>query len=130
MKRTTHLFLVAAGLCLALAFSISSALAKGGQGGGAHSYTGSLVATPNVLHAGDRFNVTGCGYDPSLGSVVVGFVAGGSGAALDANGCFTITGLTALAGDTLAPGTYSVTAYQYVHGKLTETGETSVTVVA
>lgn len=134
MKPTTHFFLVAAGLCVVLAFSISSALAKGSpnaQGGGAgHAYAGTLIAAPTVIHVGDRFDVSGCGYNTSLGSVVVGFVGGGSGAALDGNGCFTISGLTALSGDTLAPGTYPVTAYQYVHGKLTETGETTVTVVA
>ena len=135
MSRTTQIFVTAAALAAVLAFSIPAALGKGGgngqgSGGGHSSYTGTLVASPSVLHAGDRFDVTGCGYDTSLGSVVVGFVGGGSGTVLDADGCFTITSVTALSGDTLAPGTYPVTAYQYVHGKLTETGETTVTVVS
>jgi hypothetical protein len=78
--------------------------------------------------AGDTFDVSGCGYDTSLGKVVIGFTGGGSGAVLGSDGCFTVSSITALAGDTLAPGTYPVTAYQYVRGKLTATGETTVTV--
>jgi hypothetical protein len=105
--------------------------AGGGSGpGGGGSYTGSLTATPNVLQAGDYFDVSGCGYDTSLGNVVVGFTGGGWGSPLDSTGCFTIRSIPALSGDTLAPGTYPVTAYQYVHGRWTETGETTVTVVA
>jgi hypothetical protein len=102
---------------------------EGGNGGGG-SYSGTLTATPNVLHAGDYFDVSGCGYDTSLGNVIVGFTGGSWGSPLDGSGCFTITDIPALSGDTLPPGTYPVTAYQYVHNKLTETGETTVTVVA
>ncbi len=104
--------------------------ASGGGSGGGGSYTGTLTATPNVLQAGDTFTVSGCGYDTSLGNVVVGFTGGGWGSPLDSSGCFTVTGIPALSGDTLAPGTYPVTAYQYVHNKWTETGGTTVTVVA
>ena len=92
-------------------------------------YSGSLKATPNTLHAGDVFDVTGCSYDTSLGNVVIGFTGGSWGSPLDENGCFTIAGIPALSGDTLPPGTYEVTAYQYVHKKWTETGDTTVTVV-
>ena len=102
---------------------------SGNSGGGGGRYSGTLTATPNVLHAGDYFDVSGCGYDTSLGNVVVGFTGGGWGSSLDSNGCFTIPGIPALSGDTLPPGTYDVTASQYVDGKLTETGETSVTIV-
>lgn len=101
----------------------------GSGGGGGSSYTGSLTATPNVLHAGDYFDVSGCGYDTSLGNVIIGFTGGSWGSPLDASGCFTISGIPALSGDTLPPGTYEVNAYQYVHNKWTETGETTVTVV-
>jgi hypothetical protein len=101
----------------------------GGGGGGPAWYTGTLTATPNVLHAGDYFDVSGCGYNTEYGNVIVGFTGGGWGSPLDSNGCFTITDIPALSGDTLPPGTYDVTAYQYVHGKLTETGDTTVTVV-
>jgi len=103
--------------------------AGGGSNGGGGSYSGTLTATPNVLHAGDYFDVSGCGYDTSLGNVIVGFTGGSWGSPLDANGCFTIPGIPALSGDTLPPGTYEVTAYQYVHNKWTETGDTTVTVV-
>jgi hypothetical protein len=96
---------------------------------GGHRYPGSLTATPNTLHAGDTFTVTGCGYDVSLGNVIVGFTGGSWGSALDSKGCFSIAGIPALSGDTLAAGTYDVSAYQYIHRKLTETGDTSVTVV-
>ena len=72
-----------------------------------------------MLHAGDYFTVSGCGYDTSLGNVVVGFTGGSWGSALDSNGCFTITGIPAPLGDTLPAGTYSVTASQYVRNKWT-----------
>lgn len=92
-------------------------------------YNGTLTATPNTLHAGDSFDVTGCGYDTSLGNVVVGFTGGSWGSPLDANGCFTIAGIPALSGDTLPAGTYEVRATQLVRNKWVETGETTVTVV-
>jgi hypothetical protein len=95
----------------------------------AHRYPGSLTATPDVLHAGDTFTVSGCGYDRSLGNVIVGFTGGSWGSPLDANGCFSIPGIPALSGDTLAPGTYDVNAYQLVRKRWVETGETTVTVV-
>lgn len=106
----------------------------GGNGGGGGNsaqarYAGTLTATPNVLHAGDFFTVSGCGYDTSLGNVIVGFTGGSWGSPLDENGCFTIPDIPALSGDTLPPGTYGVGAYQYVRDRLTETGETTVTVI-
>jgi hypothetical protein len=106
----------------------NSGSSGGGSGSGGGSYTGTLTATPNVLRAGDYFDVHGCGYDPNLGNVIVGFTGGSWGSSLD-GGCFTIAGIPALSGDTLPAGTYPVTAYQYVHNKWTETGETTVTVV-
>jgi hypothetical protein len=93
-------------------------------------YGGTLTATPNVVHVGEHFDVTGCGYDTSLGNVIVGFTGGGWGAALDSEGCFEVTGIPALSGDTLPTGTYEVGAYQFVRDKLRETGETWVTVIA
>src|SRR5215204_7235075 len=92
-------------------------------------YAGVLTATPNTLHAGDYFDVTGCGYDPALGNVIVSFTGGGWGSPLDENGCFTITDIPALSGDTLPPGTYEVRALQQVRNKWVETGDTTVTVV-
>ena len=92
-------------------------------------YSGSLTATPNVLHAGDHFDVTGCGYDTAHGNVIVGFTGGSWGSALDERGCFTIKGIPALSGDTLPAGTYEVSAYQLTGKRWTETGETTVTVV-
>jgi hypothetical protein len=94
------------------------------------TYKGTLTATPNVLKAGDYFTVKGCGYDTSLGNVIVGFTGGSWGSPLNSDGCFTIPDIPALSGDTLPPGTYEVTARQYVHKKWTVTGETYVTVVA
>jgi hypothetical protein len=93
------------------------------------TYKGTLTATPNVLKAGDYFSVKGCGYNASYGSVVVGFTGGSWGSALDSDGCFTIADIPALSGDTLPPGTYEVTASQFIHNKWTETGDTTVTVV-
>lgn len=101
-----------------------------GPGDGGGRYSGTLTATPNVLHSGDSFDVAGCGYDTSLGNVVVGFAGGSWGSPLDGNGCFTIGGIPALSGDSLSIGTYEVTASQFAHGKWVETGETTVTVVA
>jgi hypothetical protein len=99
-----------------------------GSGGGSRSYSGWLTATPSTLHAGDSFTVSGCGYDDEYGNVVVGFTGGSWGSSLT-GGCFSIAGIPALSGDTLPAGTYPVTAYQYVHGKWTATGSTTVTVV-
>lgn len=102
----------------------------GSAGGASSSYARTLTATPNTLHAGDYFDVSGCDYDTSLGNVIVGFTGGSWGSPLDSSGCFTITGIPALSGDTLSPGTYEVAAYQYVHNKWTETGDTTITVVS
>ena len=95
-----------------------------------NSYTGSLTATPNVLHAGDEFTVTGCGYDTSKGNVIVGFAGGSWGSALDSSGCFTIPHIPALSGDTLRDGTYEVSASQFNGRRWTETGGTFLTVVS
>jgi hypothetical protein len=115
------------GVGLALLFAVLFAAAA--SAGKPAKYPGSLVASPNVLHSGDYFDVSGCGYDTSLGNVIVGFTGGSWGSTLDANGCFSIAGIPALSGDTLPAGTYEVSAYQYLRGKLKETGETTVTVV-
>jgi hypothetical protein len=138
-----HLTLLVAVVALALAapaFSGKGGNPNGGHGnagggngntsGGASRYSGTLAASPDVLRAGDRFDVSGCGYDTTLGGVVVGFTGGSWGSTLDGSGCFTITSIPALSGDTLPPGTYPVTANQYVNGKLTKTGETTVTVIS
>ncbi|HEU5211362.1 MAG TPA: hypothetical protein VFU10_01190 [Gaiellaceae bacterium] len=121
---------VALVLVLALAIFAGAGYASSGKHHSSSTYSGTLTATPNVLHAGDYFTVSGCGYDTSLGNVVVGFTGGSWGSALDANGCFTVSGIPALSGDTLPAGTYPVTASQYVRGKWAETGETTVTVVS
>ena len=92
-------------------------------------YGSTLTATPSTLHAGDYFDVTGCGYDTSFGNVILGFTGGSWGSPLDSSGCFTITDIPALSGDTLPAGTYEVTAFQQVRGKWRETGATYVTVV-
>jgi hypothetical protein len=97
---------------------------------GKHSrYSTTLTASPNELHAGETFTVSGCGYNPASG-VIVGFTGGSWGAMPDANdGCFSIPDIPALSGDTLPPGVYPVSAYQLVHGRWKEVGETTVTVV-
>jgi hypothetical protein len=111
-------------LVTALASPVGHAIAAGKR------YPGTLTATPNVLHAGDSFTVSGCGYDTSLGNVIIGFTGGSCGSPLDADGCFSIPGIPALSGDTLPDGTYDVSAYQYVHKRWVESGETTVTVVS
>jgi hypothetical protein len=92
-------------------------------------YGGTLTATPSTLKAGDAFTVSGCDYDTTLGNVIIGFTGGSWGSPLDANGCFSIAGIPALSGDTLAPGVYEVYSFQFVHKKWTVTGETTVTVL-
>lgn len=121
MIRRIALLLAVAGGCLLVAVP---ALA-----GKRDRYPGTLVATPDVLHAGDYFDVTGCGYDTSLGNVKIGFTGGSWGSPLDDDGCFTIPDIPALSGDTLPPGVYEVSAYQKVRKRWRETGETTVTVV-
>jgi hypothetical protein len=126
--RVMKKLLIAAAILTVVALVAGPATA-GGRGQ-IKRYTGTLTATPHVLRAGDHFDVSGCGYETALGNVVVGFTGGGWGGQLDGNGCFTVTGIPALSGDTLSPGTYPVTAYQYVRNQLRETGETTITVVA
>jgi hypothetical protein len=92
-------------------------------------YSGTLTATPNVLHAGDTFTVSGCGYNTADGDVLLTFTGGSWGSRLDSYGCFTIAGIPALSGDTLPAGTYEVRANQNIRGRWTETGGTTVTVV-
>jgi len=93
------------------------------------------TASPNVVHAGDYFTVSGCGYDTSLGNVIVGFTGGSWGLPLDSNGCFTVGPIAALSGDTVgsraiwmgetrvAPG---VASGPHHHGK----SETGIYIVA
>lgn len=111
--------------CLVIA-AVAAVPALAGKG---RQYPGTLVATPDVLQAGDYFTVTGCGYDRDLGNVIIGFTGGSWGSPLDDEGCFTIPDIPALSGDTLPPGTYEVSAYQRVRKRWVETGETTVTVV-
>ena len=92
-------------------------------------YQSTLTATPNVLHAGDSFTVSGCNYNTANGDVLVTFAGGSWGSRLDSNGCFTVADIPALSGDTLPAGTYEVRARQYIRGRWTETGDTTVTVV-
>jgi hypothetical protein len=89
------------------------------------SYPGTLVATPGVLQPGEYFDVSGCGYDTSLGNVTIGFGGGSWGSPLDADVCFTIVHIPS----TMLPGEYEVSAYQKVRKRWRETGETTVTVV-
>lgn len=128
-----HITLLIAAVMLALAapaVADRGGTPNGGAGNG-NRYAPTLVASPNVVEVGQAFDVSGCGYDTEYGNVIVGFTGGSWGSPLDADGCFTITGIPAISGDTLDPGTYPVTAYQYVHnGRLRATGETTVTVVS
>lgn len=102
----------------------------GGNGNGNDNRaSGTLSANPSTLQSGDYFDVNGCGFDTALGNVIVGFTGGSWGSPLDSSGCFTIPDIPALSGDTLPPGTYAVTASQYVNNKWTETAQTTVTVV-
>jgi hypothetical protein len=124
--RMRRLAILLAICLLMVAATVAHAASKPGHN---TRYSGTLTATPETLHAGDYFDVSGCGYDTSLGNVVIGFTGGSWGSPLDEKGCFTIKGIPALSGDTLPAGTYEVRALQYVHKKWTETGETTVTVL-
>ena len=120
---------------LAAIIGLALVVAPSALAGKRNSYTGSLTATPNVLHAGDYFDVKGCGYSTAMGNVILSFTAGGWGSPLsdpdgDGYGCFEIKGIPALSGDTLADGTYEVTASQFNGKRWVETGETTVTVVS
>jgi len=112
-------------VCIAVAALFVTSVALGGK----PRYSGTLWATPDNMHAGDHFTVSGCGYDTKLGNVIIGFTGGSWGSALDTNGCFSVPDIPALSGDTLRAGTYEVSAYQFVRNKWTETGETTITVV-
>jgi len=119
--------LIAAAILTMVAIVAGPATAGSGK---SSRYPGYVSATPNVLHAGDSFTVSGCGYSTDLGNVIVGFTGGAWGSPLGAGGCFSIAGIPALSGDTLPAGTYEVTVSQLVRGRWKVTGETYVTVVA
>jgi hypothetical protein len=138
MRHTFGAFLEAVilvAIVAALVFGVAAVTGKGPAGAfaalAAHSsrYPGTLVANPDTLQSGDYFDVHGCGYDTSLGNVIIGFTGGSWGSPLDSDGCFTISDIPALSGDVLPAGVYEVSAYQYVKGRLRETGDTTVTVV-
>ncbi|HJR96213.1 MAG TPA: hypothetical protein VJ807_12355 [Gaiellaceae bacterium] len=138
-----HITLIIAVIALALAapaFSGKGGTPNGGDGNGGGkgnggngngnvtvTYTPTLTANPNVVNAGDYFSVSGCGYNPDHGGVIVGFT-GGSWGQVPSGGCIDIGGIPALSGDTLPAGTYPVTSYQYIDGGLTKVAETTVTV--
>ena len=117
-------------LALSPVYKPADFLAGTGAAQAGHSrYSGSLTATPSTLHAGDLFTVEGCGYDMSLGNVIVSFTGGSWGSPLHAGGCFTIADIPALSGDTLSAGTYEVRALQKLGKRWVETGDTTVTVL-
>jgi hypothetical protein len=122
------LSLLVVGLIAGTAFA-----AKGGngRGGGHHAAAGTMTftASPDVVQSGDLFDVSGCGFDTTLGNVVVGFTGGSWGSPLDSGGCFRITDIPALSGDVLPAGTYDVTAYQSVNGRWKAMAGTTVKVV-
>jgi hypothetical protein len=136
-----HITLIIATVALALAapaFSGKGGSPNGGEGNGGGkgnggngsvtvTYTPTLTANPNVVSAGGYLNVSGCGYNPDNGGVIVGFT-GGSWGQVPSGGCIDIAGIPALSGDTLPAGTYPVRAFQYVDGSLTQVAETTVTV--
>ena len=136
-----HITLIIAIVALALAapaFSGKGGSPNGGEGNGGGkgnggngsvtvTYTPTLTANPNVVSAGGYLNVSGCGYNPDHGGVIVGFT-GGSWGQVPSGGCIDIAGIPALSGDTLPAGTYPVRAFQYVDGSLTQVAETTVTV--
>lgn len=129
MPRSTRVAsLVATAVAIAALLVVSAAFAAK-PASKPSRYSGTLTATPSVLHAGDYFDVTGCGYDVGMGNVIIGFTGGSWGSPLDEKGCFTIPNIPALSGDTLPAGTYEVSAYQYNGRRWVETGETTVTVV-
>jgi hypothetical protein len=124
LRSTRVMSLVATAVAIAALVVVSGALAAKPT-----RYAGQLWATPNVLHAGEKFTVSGCGYDPDS-AVIVGFTGGSWGATPDpVNGCFSVPDIPALSGDTLPPGDYPVSAYQLVRNRWKEVGETTVTVI-
>ena len=100
---------------------------SGGNSSGSVTYAPTLTANPNVVQSGDYFSVSGCGYNPDNGGVIVGFT-GGSWGQVPSGGCIDIPGIPALSGDTLPAGTYPVRAFQYVDGNLTQVAQTTLTV--
>jgi len=120
---------VFAAILTVVAIVAGPATAGGKSHGPRNARYGTLVATPNELRAGDFFDVSGCGYESEYGNVLLGFGGGGWGSPLNEASCFTISNIP-VGGDNPTPGTYPVTAYQWVKNKWTATGETTVTILA
>jgi hypothetical protein len=128
LRSTRLASLVATAVAIAALIGVSAAFASK-PASNPSRYSTTLRATPNELHAGETFTVSGCGYDPA-GGVIIGFTGGAWGATPDPDdGCFSIPDIPALSGDTLPPGVYPVSAYQLVRNRWKEVGETTVTVV-
>jgi len=125
---TVLLFVLVFGAVGGYAVWKSLAASSNANGYGTSKYSPTITVSANPVHAGDYFDVTGCGYNPAYGNAIIGFTGGGWGGVLDSNNCFKVTQIPALSGDTLPAGTYPVTASQYIKGKLTKVAQTTITV--
>jgi hypothetical protein len=133
-SRTRHAFeaILEGTLVALLIVGLLAGTTFAGKGRGGHAATvggPQLTVNPDQVHAGDLFGVSGCGFDESQGSVVVTFTGGSWGSRLD-GGCFAINGIPALSGDTLAAGTYTVTAFQNIGGRWRAITSSTVQVIA
>ena len=96
----------------------------------AGKYAPTLALSPSTIQAGDYFTVSGSGFNPDYGNVIVNFTGGSWGSAVASDGTFSIADIPALSGDTLPPGQYPVTASQQVHGsRFSKVAEATLTVV-
>lgn len=94
-------------------------------------YSPSLTLSPDAVPMGDYFEVSGSGFNPIYGNVIIGFTGGSWGGPVEADGTFSIGPIAARSGDSLPAGDYPVTAYQVLNthsGKFVEVAEATLTV--
>jgi hypothetical protein len=122
---TVLLFMLIFGLVGGYAIMKSFAEPTVGRG---KNTAATIVVSKNPVKAGDMFDVSGCGYNPAYGNVIIGFTGGSWGGVLNASNCFVVAQIPALSGDTLPAGNYPVTGSQYIKGKLTKVSQTYIQV--
>jgi hypothetical protein len=115
---------------VAIVITVAAVLSVGPAGAARSSYSPTLGvswplgAATTANSSGTFYEVSGCGYNASLGGVTVSvtspYAVSSAGQMPDSNGCISLSNF-----DTLGSGHYVVNAYQTMKRKLTLVASTS-----